>query len=562
MNQRFKKFTQRPVFILLLLGAVSLIAYGRLVIQPGLFGDDPQLLYAFHRYGSAGYQRVLGWSRPFGIWVYALFYPLLGEHIGLWQLSAILLRALCAWLLYRLLCQIKDKWRTPALWAALICLVYPGFSQQAHALQFLLHWAALSALLASQILMLRALEIGNKNKSVAVSLLSILLAALGICSTEYFIGLELLRLLFLWLTVRRDNQAKDSLVIVFKRWLPYLCVLAAFTGWRLFITDISYPRPLLLEGLAGDPGGALTNLLRRLPADIWKSTGLAWTSIFVLTDRGIEAWIYIGMGISISIIFTALLWRRNSTTGKAKIQVTKAFIGLGLLAMLAGGLPLWISETPLELSYPENRATLCLMVGACLLLAGLTQLLPWKAGLIIISILVGFSTTAQIATCQEYKRAWEQLVSFYRQLTNCAPGLESGTAILYEEPLIPSYPANSLSALLNWTYDPQNHSSDLSYDMLRVSERLGNALPALESGLPIRHGNFSGSTSKVLVITIDEESCLRILKANEVIDFEIPALIDQARYLTNMNVIHPDQVPVQLPEFMREQTESSDCSCD
>jgi hypothetical protein len=89
-------------FFLLLFG-LSLAAYGRLLLQPGVFGDDPQLLYAFHRFGLAGYRDALGYSRPFGGWVYTLLYPLAGGQPLAWQFCALLLRSAGAGLLFDLL---------------------------------------------------------------------------------------------------------------------------------------------------------------------------------------------------------------------------------------------------------------------------------------------------------------------------------------------------------------------------------------------------------------------------------------------------------------------------
>ena len=585
--RKFSEITKSPFPIFLLFLGISLAAYGGLLRQAGLFGDDPQLLYAFHRYGLAGYPRALGWSRPFGIWIYAILFPLIGEQVFLWQLCALLLRTLSAWLLYRLLYETRREWQLPAIWAGLACLLYPGFSQQAHALQFILHWAALSAGLASQILMLKAVKIeaikatlGQAQgpqlqiKSLKISLLSILLAGLGIFSTEYFTGLEALRLLLLWLALKEGSQNKGITSSLIKKWLPYAVLLAAFTIWRLYLAKISYPQPLLLREIAGDPESALAGLWARIPTDIWKSSGLAWAQILpsnneelTLLDNPsnrvhLDFWMNLCVGLVNALLPWIVLRQVNKDQPQGRLNTSIAFLSMGLVLLLAGGVPLWISETPLALSFPENRATLCLMIGACLLLAGLVRLLPARASLAVISIILGLASAYQIDISRDYRRTWEMMGDFLNQLTACAPGLEPGTAILYEEPFIPSYPANSLSALLNWTYSPDEKDKSPSYDMLRVSERLGDTIPALETGLPIRHGSFSGSTSRVLVVALDERNCLHILKADEVAELDIPAIIQEARGLSNPDVIVISSRQAKPPAFIKDGRQEPLCSCD
>jgi len=543
---------------LLLLIGMGLAAYGLLIIRPGIFGDDAQLLYAFHRFGLAGYGTALGYSRPCGLWVYGLLYPLLGDHPGLWQLAAVLLRILSACLFFDLLRRARESWRLPALWAAGLCLLYPGFSQQAHALQFSLHWCALSAGLASQILMLRAADTAGKQKSRLLSLAALLLAGLGIFSTEYFFGLEALRPLLLAVHQRDGHRLppRESL----QRWLPYGSILLIFLIWRLFVSEIPYPQPLLLDALVRDSAVALAGLLARAPQDLWKAGALAWANVFNIHNLNMPLWQYLAIGAALA---AAMFFACPAEAADGNTNSQSAFfLCAGLLALLAGALPLWVSSTPLELSFPENRATLCLLAGAGLLAAGFFRLLPAWLGRLAAGLLIGFSAVFQFNIARDYQQAWQELGSFFGQLTRCAPALEPGTAVLYEEPFISSYPANALAALLNWTYDPQNRGEILSYDMLRVSERLGEGLPALELGLPIRHGSFSGSTSQVLAVALDEQGCLRILRPGGEYPAHIHPFLRQAMRISNPgSVIKNTAQPASPPAFLNFSSINDNCVC-
>jgi len=545
-------------FFLLLFG-LSLAAYGRLLLQPGVFGDDPQLLYAFHRFGLAGYRDALGYSRPFGGWVYTLLYPLAGGQPLAWQFCALLLRSAGAGLLFDLLRRLGPGWRAPAVWAALLCLLYPGFSQQAHALQFALHWAALCAALGSQILMLRAAAAKDRRKSLPLLFSSLILCALGIFSTEYFFGLELLRPLLLRYFIKNGKQSSRKGRM--QLWLPYLFISIVFIFWRLKMAQIPYPRPLLMEAWLANPAAALRYLLSRIAPDLWKAGGAAWVNSFSFNRSNTSLWLYLSLGGALTAAI-CLACRKDLLADHANRRAGLLLICAGFLSMLAGEIPLLVSQTPLELDFPQNRTTLCLMVGACLMAAGLLRLLPARAGWLAAALLSGFSAAFQFDTVQGYAGTWRELNSFYSQLAHCAPSLQPGTAILYEEPFIPAYPANSLAALLNWTYDADNTGEAFSYDMLRISERLGNELPALQMGLPIRHGNFSGSTSRVLAVALDAHGCLQILRPADEHNQGLPPLLRQAARISNPGgVILASAKLTNPPPFLDLSVENADCGC-
>ncbi len=185
-------------------------------------------------------------------------------------------------------------------------------------------------------------------------------------------------------------------------------------------------------------------------------------------------------------------------------------------------------------------------------------------GRAILCLLLGFSGAFQISLALDYERAWQQMSSFMGQMSRCAPALQPGTLLLYEEPFIDYYPANSLAALVNWTYAPDSQAETQPYDVFRVSERLGNALPQLAPDIPIRHGAFQGSTSRMLVIMLDEEGCLRFLQAEDTYNESLFPWLRQAARLSNLEVIdsHPARAATP-PAFMQPELIPEECRlCD
>ena len=95
-----------------------------------------------------------------------------------------------------------------------------------------------------------------------------------------------------------------------------------------------------------------------------------------------------------------------------------------------------------------------------------------------------------------------------------APAIAPDTLLLMNEEL--SFNAdNSISAAVNWIYDPEATASHINYALFYPGNRLGGSLPSLEPDLPIRYGyyagDFNGNTSQALAFYYDPPYCLRLL---------------------------------------------------
>jgi len=74
---------------------------------------------------------------------------------------------------------------------------------------------------------------------------------------------------------------------------------------------------------------------------------------------------------------------------------------------------------------------------------------------------------------------------------------------------------NSISAALNWIYDPDASADDISYALFYPVNRLGGSLPSLQPNTPIIYnytaGKFNGNTSDALAFYYAPPFCLRLL---------------------------------------------------
>jgi len=153
---------------------------------------------------------------------------------------------------------------------------------------------------------------------------------------------------------------------------------------------------------------------------------------------------------------------------------------VGLFAVLAAGWPFWITQLPLRMGFPQDRFSLPLAMGVCLLLAGLIDALgkdlPRKA--IILGMIIALATGFHFDASESYREDWNMARDFFWQLTWRAPSVAPDTLFISTDLPFQYYEDDSLTAPLNWTFDPDGHSTQMKYMLYDLNVRYHN-LPSL-----------------------------------------------------------------------------------
>jgi len=179
--------------------------------------------------------------------------------------------------------------------------------------------------------------------------------------------------------------------------------------------------------------------------------------------------------------------------------------------LLLGGPPLWLTNVPISLGFPANRATLSFLLGVSFVFAGLLELIPSKIKYAIAVTFIALAAGRQFLWANEFRRDWTYHKNLFWQMTWRAPGLERNTLVLINEEL-EYYADNSLGAALNWIYAPDNHSDVMDYVLFYPTNR--DELQ-LTLNAPVDYdflaGKFHGSTSQAVVFYYSPPRCLRLL---------------------------------------------------
>jgi hypothetical protein len=188
-----------------------------------------------------------------------------------------------------------------------------------------------------------------------------------------------------------------------------------------------------------------------------------------------------------------------------------------------------------------------MMIGGSLFIIGIVE---WvvrnsRAKTYVFALLIALAIGQQFFNANIFRRDWEKQQEIFWQLAWRIPALEPGTALLTDQLPLDYETDLSLTAPLNWMYDPEYTRSDLPYALVFTATRLGKAsLPSLEPGTDIfmgmRAANFNGSTSQVVVIHVPESGCLRVLD---------PDLGDQITYERESPFLL-DAIPLSNPDLI------------
>jgi hypothetical protein len=571
-------FRAWTVTVVLLVAAVA--CYGLYAKDLGFYWDDWGFAWARYFRGLPALITMAGLTRPLRTYYEVALTPLLGVNPLYWQVYALLMRWIAAVALWWCLRQMWKDHPRPIFMVALFYVVYPGFGQQALAMTYQYFWLFQAVFYVSLGLMIWAVH--NPRRFWLGMGAAVVLAALQLFSSEYLVGLELLRPIFLWLTLASSvPRIRTLLVRVVSYWAPFLLVLGIYILWRVFVIRFPTYQPVLLGGLRQSPLNSLLGLVGAILHSIDVVMVQAWGNTLQVSFRQFATSRFTLVYFLVVVIsLLGLLYYQSQlqsyssgtiTTGAPR-KVVGQFIAIGLVAILVGGIPDYLTGLTVEAHFEFDRLSMSYLLGACLLLVGLLELLPhpWQ-GITLGMVLAALAIGLQIYNSELFRSESDLQKTFAWQMAWRMPGLKPNTLLLYDDPTFPFTDDEGLTYLVNWIYAPENYTEHLPVAIDQISGRLGVMIPSLEKGQPIYQNyylgaDFRSSTDQMVVLAFSPPSCLRVLdpvydqglillpvykERNGVVlrvnSYVLPSLTASALPLSNMDQIIPDPARLAHP---------------
>jgi hypothetical protein len=466
--------------------------------------------------GSAEFFPAFANVRPFLGPIFYVTTSLIPPVPLYWQIFAILLRflsGLLAWFAFK---QLYPQHPRQTLVAALLFLVFPGYSQ---------HWVAFTHInqewipylfyLFSFGLTLKALR--NHKQFTFLTLAALFFLILGVFPTEYFVGLEPLRFLFIWVVVSEETQPfHERFLKTVTLWFPYLLIWLANVTWLAYYYTIgsynSYDVEVVHQPLS------LPYIVTSLADAIWKGGIYIWAQVLVLVAKSFRAPSSLLTALLIAVAFAFLIfYLRNFEAHQGTQTFAISAVVIGIAGILLGRLPSFAAGLPLTLQSSNDRFMISMMIGGSLFIVGLIELLVRNAHakIYIFALLIALGIGQQFFNATLFRRDWLKQQDFYWQLAWRIPALQPNTLLITDQLPVDYETDLSFTAPVNWLYAPDYTRSPVPYGLVYTEKRLGGSLPSLERGESVkvflRTVHFEGSTSQAIVFYMPKNGCLRVL---------------------------------------------------
>ena len=509
----------------LFLFLIMLFTYGYQLLSMGFYWDDWQAVFLSTFSDQSILWNYFAYDRPFSAWTYSVTFPFLSMVPLIWQLFSLLLRWMASLCFYALFSRVWPEFKRQFSWICALLVVYPGFTLQPVSVAFNQHFLTFFLFGLSLLLMVLAVQ----KRKIWLIFPAVILDLIQLFTMEYFAGLELMRpLIIFFLLDRTDEKNAQTIKKVFLNWLPYLVGFGIYILFRF----VYYPAhavnaenlpniPFLLTG-----GVNLQNMIRLLTLSlqdfiylilhVWTST-LAPDTISLQSKSTIFSWL-LGFLIAAGFVFfTRNSGEKVSEFNKHYQNAALQILALGLVILLGGGLPVWVTERQIIIGAWSDRFALAPMLGAVMLVV---MILDWalrtrKINNIFLAVLLGLSIASQVRNVNKYRLDWDSQLDYYWQLHWRAPSLEPGTAIFMDRLFSEKVADYQAGFVINTLYSASNESPELPYWYFtpRDSGMYFAALsPGYEINYQFRNMQFTGDTSNAIALTYQPGSgCLLVL---------------------------------------------------
>src|SRR5688572_6112324 len=496
-------------FIFLL---TTFLAYGLLLPLTGFYWDDWPFAWIAKFLDPQEFIPAFAGVRPFLGPIFFVTTSLIPPIPLYWQIFALIIRftaVLSAWFA---LDQIWPHHKRQTLVASLLFLVFPGYSQ---------HWVAFTHInqewipfifyLLSFGFTARALRQPSTLRGLAPSrrvavveaqvtkqlpipskhtIYALFLLVAGVFPTEYFVSLEPMRFLFIWVLVSEQvNGFGQRVVETLKRWWPYFLIWLANGAWLAYFYTIGNYASYEVE-VVNEPLTAV-HILSTMVEAIWKAGFYIWVQILLLASKMPITPTTLGTFALMIVAFVLIFfYLRNLDLPESEIKkFAISAILIGLAGIVLGRVPSFAAGLPLTLQSSFDRFMISMMLGGSLFVSGLVELLirSHRIKTCAFALLIALGIGQQFFNANICRRDWAKQQQIYWQLAWRIPAMKPSTALLTHQLPIDYETDLSFTAPLNWMYAPEyprsspvEQQSDLPYALLYTEKRLGgSSLPSL-----------------------------------------------------------------------------------
>jgi len=432
------------LLIVLVLLIASAAAYLPLVGKIGYSNDDWYLMYDAHVAGPQIFHEVFSVDRPARAYLQIPLFTLFGETVLPYHISLYLFRLLGALALFWILYMIWPRHRMTVFAITLLFLIYPGFLAQTTPIDYQAHISALFLGMLSIALSIKALLTSGLAPRIVLIVASILLGIAYLALMEYFIGLEVFRLMLIVVLALRNKQLnwQQHLKTIFRKWVPFAIAPAVFLFWRLFIfqnvrraTDVGAQ----VGQLFGSPIYKGLNWLIALAQDIVKVIFLAWAVplhdlAFQLRLRDMLIGLVLAIFVALITAFSTSVLTSAEQDQEISYDWKKEAWLVGVISVIGGLMPVIVSNRQADFGGYSRYTLTSSAGGVIVLMVLLSYLQSARVRVALFSVLAGIAILTHYANSVNAVVASESIRDFWWQVFWRAPQFKNGTTLAIDYP--------------------------------------------------------------------------------------------------------------------------------
>jgi hypothetical protein len=421
----------------------------------------------------------------------------------------------------------------------------------------MLHWS--SYLLFAFSLWAMVQSVRQPRWGWVYTILGVASCAAQLAFIEYFSGVELIRLIILWVLVSGSMPAATiarRLVKTFCLGLPYLSVLGAFMFYRIYLIPLPEPgyvrnQPEVLFALLHTPLSTGLGLAQNAIQDTIYVLFYSWFSIFEpsvvrISQPGIGL-LSLLVGLLCYFYFNRLDYGEQPGSVEKPIWHRTA-LWIGLALVILGPIPGWVTERSIaeNINMWRDRFVMASMLGASLVIVALIEWLARdvKRQNLVLAALVAGSVNFHINNSNQFRLAWEKQTNFYHQLAWRAPYIQPKTILFSDVEFLPFMGQFPVSFALASLYPKTNNALDLDYWFVSLSDEYNDQRAGLLNGMSIKYKKgfrrFKGESQDSLVFYFapEKNQCLWVLTPEAKNLNILPQILQDIAPISNLSRIH------------------------
>lgn len=505
--------------VLAVLLLLLIFAYVPKMHNVGWIPDEWLRIFTVEHEGPYYLVREFMIDRPLRGYMERVMITVIGTNMLHHQLIGLFLRLVDTFAFFTILMFLFPGRRTENLMAAALTLVFPGYGQQMHSMDYMAQIVSHVAMVLSFVVCLLPIYLEKKWLHAVAIPTSLLLVVTSAGIMELYIGMDLFRYFLIYLVMRQYSRLPITVGKFAFYSAPYALGTFSFSIWRVFYFDNQRASietgPMLdnlksLQGLLQLAGAMLDNLYR-LIVSAWYQPLLAYFE-YIRADWLLAVMIMSLAGAAALFLITRLDRQPASPEkGSRKDRYARLMVIGGLVFAVGSLAPTVFGGREIvydiaardRFSFPGMMGSVMILVGVLSLLCPRLRNGIWLI-LAVSSLLVHFG----IANLNEIRYETERTT--WWQFSWRVPNLEPKTVVTGRVDNVAWNESQAIWAPINLMYHPGRPYVIIGGEVLNSGTQEYVTEQILS---PQRKRGYSwiNDFSQVLIFTRPEGSCLQFL---------------------------------------------------